>query len=121
MFTRVFLMPKIGRAISLLAEGRYNSILGSASNPDCISDGCTPAQMAQFDHWEWSVTNAAVLPTVNLPRLFDQARISKLMPSLLIAQLPMYDWPEVHEANDRLWQIVASECKNRSISAPEPT
>ena len=41
------------------------------------------------------------------------------MPSLLIAQLPMYDWPEVHEANDRLWQIVASECKNRGISAPE--
>ncbi len=37
-------------------------ILGSTSNPDCISDGCTPAQMAQFDHWEWSVTNAAVLP-----------------------------------------------------------
>ena len=44
------------------AEDRYDSILGSTSNPDCISDGCTPAQMAQFDHWEWSATNAAVLP-----------------------------------------------------------
>ena len=44
------------------ADDRYNSILGRASNPDCISDGCTPAQMAQFDHWEWSATNAAVLP-----------------------------------------------------------
>ena len=41
------------------------------------------------------------------------------MSSLLIAQLPMYDWPEVREANDRLWRIVASECKNRGISAPE--
>ena len=44
------------------ADDRYNSILGRASNPACISDGCTPAQMAQIDHWEWSVTNAAVLP-----------------------------------------------------------
>ena len=44
------------------AENRYHSIPDSLSNPDCISDGCTPAQMAQFDHWEWSVTNAAVLP-----------------------------------------------------------
>ena len=41
------------------------------------------------------------------------------MSSLLIAQLPMYDWPEVREANDRLWRIVASECKNHGISAPK--
>ena len=44
------------------AENRYHSVPDSLSNPDCISDGCTPTQMAQFDHWEWSVTNAAVLP-----------------------------------------------------------
>ena len=44
------------------ADNRYHSVPDSLSNPDCISDGCTPAQMAQFDHWEWSVTNATVLP-----------------------------------------------------------
>jgi type IV pilus assembly protein PilV len=53
------------------AEGRYDSILGSASNPDCISDDCTPEQMAQFDHWEWSTTNAAVLPAGSGKVMFE--------------------------------------------------
>ena len=44
------------------SEGRYAPIPAGASDPDCISDGCTPAQMAQFDHWEWNAINAAVLP-----------------------------------------------------------
>ena len=53
------------------AENRYHSIPDSLSNPDCISDGCTPAQMAQFDHWEWSVTNAAVLPAGSGKVMFE--------------------------------------------------
>jgi len=29
----------------------------------CITTGCTPAQMAQYDGWAWNSTNAALLPS----------------------------------------------------------
>jgi len=45
-----------------IAAGSYNSISGTGSDPGCISSGCTPAQMAQTDRYEWNTTNARVLP-----------------------------------------------------------
>ena len=37
---------------------------------------------------------------------------------LRIAQLPMYDWPEIHEANNQLWQCIYNELQVRDIDAP---
>jgi len=46
-----------------VALGSYNSMTGTASNPGCISTGCTLAQVAQNDFYEWSTEVAAVLPS----------------------------------------------------------
>jgi len=43
--------------------GSYNSLSGTGSGPGCIATGCTAAQMAQNDFYEWSTEVAAVLPT----------------------------------------------------------
>lgn len=45
-----------------LDTGAYNSISGTGTDPNCISTGCTPAQMAQTDRYEWNTTNARILP-----------------------------------------------------------
>ena len=45
-----------------VANGSYNALSGSASNPGCISTNCTPAQVAQNDFYEWSTEVAGVLP-----------------------------------------------------------
>lgn len=33
--------------------------------------------------------------------------------------LPMYDWPEVHEATDSLWQAIHRQLSERGINAPD--
>jgi type IV pilus assembly protein PilV len=43
--------------------GSYNSLSGTGTSPGCIATGCTAAQMAQNDFYEWSTEVAAVLPT----------------------------------------------------------
>lgn len=43
--------------------GNYNNISGLGSNPGCISTGCTPAQMATTDAFQWNTANAALLPS----------------------------------------------------------
>jgi type IV pilus assembly protein PilV len=43
--------------------GSYNSLTGTGSDPGCISTGCTLAQVAQNDFYEWSTEVAAVLPS----------------------------------------------------------
>jgi len=43
--------------------GSYNSLNGTGSSPGCITTGCTIAQVAQNDFYEWSTEVAAVLPT----------------------------------------------------------
>ena len=43
--------------------GNYDSVSGAGTDPGCISSGCTPAQMAQYDGWAWNSVNAAVLPS----------------------------------------------------------
>lgn len=42
--------------------GNYSAIAGTTTNPNCISTGCTTAQMAQYDAWEWNNNNALYLP-----------------------------------------------------------
>ena len=39
--------------------------------------------------------------------------------SSLRAALPMYDWPEVTEANDKLWALIAEELCSTGLNAPE--
>ena len=46
-----------------ITEGNYNLISGAGTDPACITTGCTPAQMAQYDGWAWNSTNAALLPS----------------------------------------------------------
>ena len=43
--------------------GNYDSVSGAGTDPGCISSGCTPAQMAQYDGWAWNSVNATVLPS----------------------------------------------------------
>jgi type IV pilus assembly protein PilV len=43
--------------------GSYNSLSGTGSSPGCIATGCTSAQVAQNDFYEWSTEVAAVLPS----------------------------------------------------------
>jgi type IV pilus assembly protein PilV len=46
-----------------ITAGNYDSISGADSDPVCITTGCTPAQMAQYDSWAWNSANAALLPS----------------------------------------------------------
>jgi type IV pilus assembly protein PilV len=43
--------------------GAYASMSGTGTSPGCIATGCTAAQVAQNDFYEWSTEVAAVLPT----------------------------------------------------------
>ena len=43
--------------------GNYDSVSGAGTDPGCITSGCTPAEMAQYDGWAWNSVNAAVLPS----------------------------------------------------------
>jgi type IV pilus assembly protein PilV len=43
--------------------GDYDAVSGIPANPGCISAGCTPVQMAQYDTYAWNTDNAALLPT----------------------------------------------------------
>lgn len=42
--------------------GSYNNINGIAVNPGCITVGCTSAQMAAYDSFEWNTTLSQQLP-----------------------------------------------------------
>lgn len=37
-----------------IAAGDYDGLSGSGSDPGCITTGCTAAEMAQYDYWDWS-------------------------------------------------------------------
>lgn len=43
--------------------GAYDSMSGDGSSPGCIATGCTAAQVAQNDFYEWSTEVTAVLPS----------------------------------------------------------
>jgi type IV pilus assembly protein PilV len=42
--------------------GSYNNYSGSVTSPGCILSGCTSAQIAQNDYYEWSTEIAGLLP-----------------------------------------------------------
>ena len=42
--------------------GAYNMLTGAATDPGCVTTGCTPAQIAQTDYYEWTQEAAALLP-----------------------------------------------------------
>ena len=42
--------------------GAYNALTGTATDPGCVTIGCTPAQIAQTDYFEWTTEAAALLP-----------------------------------------------------------
>jgi len=42
--------------------GSYNYLTGMGSNPGCVTTGCTAAQMAANDFFEWAAEVAAALP-----------------------------------------------------------
>lgn len=45
-------------------SGAYDHLLdGATSDPGCITTGCSPAQMAQYDAFQWSRRVAALLPS----------------------------------------------------------
>ena len=46
-----------------ITDNNYNLISGAGTDPVCITTGCTPAQMAQYDGWAWNSANAALLPS----------------------------------------------------------
>ncbi len=44
-------------------DGNYSNITTTIpSNPGCITTGCTPAQLAQYDAFRWNTINANTLP-----------------------------------------------------------
>ena len=46
-----------------IENDNYDSVSGAGTDPDCITSGCTPAEMAQYDGWAWNSVNALVLPS----------------------------------------------------------
>lgn len=42
--------------------GTYNNFIGAVSNPGCVTTGCTSAQIAQTDYYEWSQEASTLLP-----------------------------------------------------------
>ena len=46
-----------------IALGSYNSMTGTTSNPGCITTGCTKAQVAQNDFYEWTTEIGSALPS----------------------------------------------------------
>ena len=46
-----------------VAAGNYDALAGTPADPGgCLSTGCTPAQMAQYDAFDWNTSNANQLP-----------------------------------------------------------
>jgi type IV pilus assembly protein PilV len=46
-----------------VVAGSYNALTGIPADPGCLSTGCTPAQMATLDAFEWNTNNQSLLPT----------------------------------------------------------
>ncbi len=46
-----------------VSDNEYDNINGIPQDPDCIAVGCTPAQMADYDAFEWNTTLAQELPS----------------------------------------------------------
>lgn len=42
--------------------GNYNALTGTPSNPSCFTTGCSAANMAATDYFQWNAVNVALLP-----------------------------------------------------------
>jgi type IV pilus assembly protein PilV len=49
--------------IPAAAAGDYNSLTGLGTDPSCVMTGCSVAQMATTDFFEWAAEVAALLPS----------------------------------------------------------
>ena len=45
--------------------GAYSMLTSAVANPGCVSTGCTAAQIAQNDYYEWTAEAASLLPSGN--------------------------------------------------------
>ncbi len=45
-----------------VAAGNYNNVNGIPADPGCITAGCTPAQMATYDSFQWNTLLSQQLP-----------------------------------------------------------
>ena len=45
-----------------VSAGSYDNYSGSVTGPGCITSGCTSAQIAQNDYYEWSTEVGQLLP-----------------------------------------------------------
>lgn len=43
--------------------GAYDNLSGTPSDPGCVATGCTPAQIAQTDYFEWTSEAGTLLPS----------------------------------------------------------
>ena len=41
--------------------GNYDMVSGAGSDPGCITSGCNPAQMAQYDGWAWNSMHLSLI------------------------------------------------------------
>jgi type IV pilus assembly protein PilV len=46
-----------------MAAGDYDNISGIPADPGCITAGCTPAELAQYDAYQWNTLMAQQLPS----------------------------------------------------------
>lgn len=46
-----------------VSAGNYDNLTGAGTDPGCIASGCTPAQVAAYDHYAWNAANASLLPS----------------------------------------------------------
>lgn len=48
-----------------LSAGFYNSVntISTSSDPNCITSGCTTAQIVQYDIWNWGQNVSTLLPS----------------------------------------------------------
>lgn len=45
-----------------VSAGSYNALTSPVGDPGCVATGCTPAQIAQNDYFEWTAEAATLLP-----------------------------------------------------------
>lgn len=43
-------------------NNNYDNLSGTPSDPGCITSGCTPAQLTDYDMRIWNLANASLLP-----------------------------------------------------------
>jgi len=63
VFLAYDMMDRMRANMRGVAAGDYNSISGIPADPGCIATGCTPAQLAQYDAYQWNTLMAQQLPS----------------------------------------------------------